>query len=137
MLKIVLIIGVILQTGNAFVSFITRTSMSLYNLSTYSTYLAYAQVFLAICSIVMIFVNSKRYPEVISGYLMGLLAIGLEFLLSGILYLIYIFFECSLYIKAGEKIRNKKLKLFYINHNVNIDLKDTEWFFKDKDKNKE
>ena len=68
---------------------------------------------------------------------MGLLAIGLEFLLSGILYLIYIFFECSLYIKAGEKIRNKKLKLFYINHNVNIDLKDTEWFFKDKDKNKE
>ena len=110
LLKVLLIVLIFVQSGFTAAAIVTGGNSNSIDFSTFSGILGIVQLVLAGCSIVMIFVNLKSNPDVISGYIIGLAAIGLELILPSIIYFLYVFVECSLYIKAGNKIRNKKLK---------------------------
>ena len=90
------------------------------------------QIVIGFGSIIMIFVNMKEYPNVILGYVIGLCAIALEFILPKIIFFVYVFVECGLYIKAGNTIRDKEFKLFSIDNDTNVKTENTDWFFNDK-----
>ena len=53
----------------------------------------------------MIIINIKKQPETIKGYLWGLGAISLEFILPSIMMIFAVVAQCSMFIKAGNKIR--------------------------------
>lgn len=74
------------------------------SLQTFSIILGGIQFGLGICSIVMIFVNRVKQPNVILGYVIGLAAVCLEFFMAGILTYFIIIPECYLYMEAGKKI---------------------------------
>ena len=81
----------------------------------------------------MIFVNIKKYPDVVMGYGIGIFALVLEIILPAIIFFIYGFVEGALYITASNKVRNKKFKLFTIeDENSNQKVESTDWFYNDK-----
>lgn len=131
-LKIVLIVLVMIESGNAAVALVSGGSYSGFNFKSFSVLIGYAQLILAGASIVMIFVNMKKYPGVIVGYLIGLGAIALEIILPSIIFFIYAFVECGLYIKAGNTIRNKEFKIFSIEEDKSVKTESTDWFYGDK-----
>ena len=132
LLKVLLIVLVMVQSGSIATAMVTGGNAETVDFSTFSKILAYAQLILAAGSIVMIFVNMKRYPNVILGYIIGLCAIALEFILPKIIFFVYVFVECGLYIKAGNTIRDKEFKLFSIDNDTNVKTENTDWFFNDK-----
>ena len=132
LLKVLLIVLVMVQSGSAATALVMGGAANTVDFSIFSTLLGFAQLFFAAGSIIMIFVNIKKYPNVILGYFIGLCAITLEFILPKIIFFIYVFVECGLYIKAGNMIRNKELKLFGIDNEKNIKTENTDWFFNDK-----
>ena len=132
LLKVLLIVLVMVQSGSIATAMVTGGNAETVDLSTFSKILAYAQLILAAGSIVMIFVNMKRYPNVILGYVIGLCAIALEFILPKIIFFVYVFVDCGLYIKAGYTIREKEFKLFSIDNDTNVKTENTDWFFNDK-----
>ena len=81
LLKVLLIVLVMFQSGSIATAMVIGGDAVSFDLSTFSTLLGYAQLIVAAGSIVMIFVNIKRYPDVILGYIIGLGAITLEFIL--------------------------------------------------------
>ncbi len=131
-LKVVLIILVLIESGNAATALVTGSEYSGLSLKSFSAFIGYGQIILAISSIVMIFVNMKKYPGVIVGYLIGLGALALEVILPSIIFFIYAFVECGLYIKAGNTIRNKEFKLFNIEEDSSAKVESTDWFYGDK-----
>ncbi len=131
-LKIVLIILVMIESGNAATALVTGKEYSGLSFTSFSRMIGYAQLILAVASIVMIFVNLKKYPGVIVGYLIGLGALALELILPSIIFFIYAFVECGLYIKAGNTIRNKEFKLFSIEEDNTAKTESTDWFYGDK-----
>lgn len=70
----------------------------------FSLVVAVVQIVLGSCSLIMIFVNMRKQPNVIKGYVFGLCALSLEFLMSGILGVFIIIPECYLYMEAGKRI---------------------------------
>ena len=132
LLKVLLIVLVMFQSGSIATAMVIGGDAVSFDLSTFSTLLGYAQLIVAVGSIVMIFVNMKRYPEVIIGYVIGLCALALEFVLPSIIFFLYVFVECALYIKAGNKLRNKEFKLFGVDTESNVKVENTDWFFNDK-----
>ena len=99
---------------------------------TVSLILGGAQFFLAIGSIIMIYVNSTTHPSVIPGYLWGLGAVLLELITGSmmIIYILVVFFECGMYVKAGQKIinDNEKYKDEYA-HKTGPKPKNPEWYY--------
>ena len=136
LLKVLLIVLIFVQSGFTAAAIVTGGNSNSIDFSTFSGILGIVQLVLAGCSIVMIFVNLKSNPDVISGYIIGLAAIGLELILPSIIYFVYVFVECGLYIKAGNKIRNKSLSFFSISTSKsNEEMKEsTDWFYKDDQK---
>lgn len=131
-LKVILILLILVQSGTAAKAMVTGGEQSDFSFSSVSRILGYGQIILAVCSIVMIIANIKKHPEVIIGYVIGLLALVLEVILPSIVYFIYVFIECALYIQAGNTIRNKKLKLFSIEEDSSERVQSTDWFYNDK-----
>lgn len=139
-LKIILIIITIAQFGTNLTSAFNGEVVDTYSSSNFSTIIGLAQIVFAIGSIIMIIINIKnQQPEVIGGYLWGLGAILLELVVPSFLFIYFVFAECSIYMKAGLKIRNNNtgqglgLGLF---NNKQL-AKDTEWFYGSDDKRAE
>lgn len=84
--------------------------------------IALAQLLFAILSIVMIFVNINKCSGVIKGYLVGLGALAMEFILPSFILFYLAVVECSLYMKAGSIIRKE-------NENMALNSKDMDWFY--------
>lgn len=135
-LKVLLIVLIFVQSGSIAASMVTGGTANTVDFSIFSRGIGIAQLILAVCSIIMIFVNIKSSPDVVAGYLIGLAAVGLELILPSIIYFVYVFVECGLYIKAGNKIRNKSLSFFNISTSKsNEEMKEsTDWFYKDNQK---
>ena len=133
-LKVLLIVLIFVQSGNIAAAMVTGGNANTVDFTMFSRCLGITQLVLAACSIVMIFVNLKSSPDVVTGYLIGLGAIALELILPSIIYFIYVFVECGLYIKAGNKIRNKTLSFFNISTSKSNEemIENTDWFYKDK-----
>lgn len=99
----------------------------------FATLIGFIQIILIIGSIVMIILNMKRQPKIITGYLLGIGAALIEFILPSFILIFFIIAECGIYMKAGNKI---------ISVNEGIDdktskdkkqiMKDTEWFYGNK-----
>lgn len=128
-LKILLMIFIFIQSGSAAVSTVTGGEAKLFDASSFSDILGIVQIVFAICSIFMIVINIKKYPDVIIGYVIGLVALGLEIILPAIVFFIYGFVEGVLYINASNKIRNKKFNLFNIEEDSNQKIESTDWFY--------
>lgn len=86
-----------------------------------ATILGLFQILLGIISILMIFLNKKDNSEVISGYLYALGAFLLGFISS----VFTVFFEASLYMKAGSKI----IKTTSREIKTNNKEANAEWFY--------
>ena len=132
-LKILLMIFIFIRSGSAAVSMINGKEVNFLDVSFISDALGIIQIILAFCSIIMILVNIKSNSETIVGYLIGILALGLEIILPAILFFIYGFVEGGLYIMASNKIRNKNFKLFTISEDGSAQkVESTDWFYNDK-----
>ena len=106
-LKILLVILVLIQVGTNITAIFNGGSVNSEYYPTLSTTIGFAQLILAFGSIIMIILNIKKQPEVITGYLWGLGALLIEFITPSIISFYAVFVECSMYMKAGTKIRNK------------------------------
>ena len=132
-LKILLMIFIFIRSGSAAVSMINGKEVNVLDVSFISDALGIIQIILAFCSIIMILVNIKSNSETIVGYLIGILALGLEIILPAILFFIYGFVEGGLYIMASNKIRKKMFKLFTISEDGSAQkVESTDWFYNDK-----
>ena len=84
-LKILLVILILLQLGTNLTAIFNGGSANSEYFPTFGTALGYAQLILAFGSIIMIFINMKKQPQVITGYLWGLGAILIEFITPSIM----------------------------------------------------
>ena len=75
--------------------------------SSLSVMVGFVQIAFAIGSIVMIILNIKKQPGIIPGYLMGIGALLIEFIVPSFLLLFFIIAECGLYMRAGTLIVKK------------------------------
>lgn len=122
-LKAVLVIFIILQLlsgGHA-------------NTEYFTIAIGFAEIILSIGSIIMIVVNIKSQPKVIPGYLLGLGAVLIELVIPSILSVFAVFVECSMFMKAGAKVKSngesdQKYK------KAKQDMKNTDWFYGENDK---
>lgn len=133
-LKILLVFLVLIQFGTNIIAIFNGGNVKDEYYSTFSTAIGFAQIILAIGSIVMIIVNIKKQPEVITGYLWGLGALLIEFIVPSIIYFYIVFIECGMYMKAGIKIRNKNVGSNKNYRKIKQDIKKTEWFYGKSDK---
>lgn len=133
-LKILLVILVLIQVGTNIAAIFNGESVDSEYYSTFSTIIGFAQLILAFGSIIMIILNIKRQPEVITGYLWGLGALLIEFITPSIMSFYAVFVECGLYMKAGTKIRNKNVGSDKNYRKIKQDIKNTEWFYGNSDK---
>ena len=100
----------------------------------FSAILGLTQIIIALGSIVMIFVNIKRRTEAILGYLLGLGALAIEFIIPSFLMVFVVFAQCSLYIKAGFELINQNTNYKYEKRTNKKMIKDTDWFYTERDK---
>lgn len=136
-LKILLIILVLLKLTTNLNSIVNGENVNSDYYPTLSTTIGAAQIILAVGSIIMIIVNIKKQPEVITGYLWGLGALLIEFITPSIISFYAIFVECCMYMKAGNKIRNKN-SISSIEHKTSKKIiKNTEWFYSDQNEENE
>lgn len=104
------------------------------SMTTFAGIVGLYQIIIAIGSLTMIFLNMKENGRAVGGYLLQLLALGIELILPGILMFIYVFFEASMYIKAGSMIREKDLVLFSKEKSEKEKMEKTDWFYNDDKK---
>lgn len=132
-LKIILIILVLIQINTTMSETLNGKEVSADYYPTFSTTIGFAQIILAVGSIIMIIFNKKN-SEVILGYLLGLGALLIEFITPAIIFFYISFAQCGLYMKAGSKIRDKNEEKRGATKEI---IKNTEWFYSDNDiKNK-
>lgn len=131
LLKVLLTVLIFVQSGAAATAIVTGEEANIVDITWFSRGIGGAQLILAVCSIIMIFINLTYSPDVVVGYLMGLAAVALEFILPSIIYFLYVFAECGLYIKAGNKIRNKSSNFFSTSTSKTSKekKKNTDWFY--------
>lgn len=72
-----------------------------------SVMVGFVQIAFAIGSIIMIILNKKKQPGIILGYLMGIGAVLIEFIVPPFLLLFFVIAECGLYMRAGTLIVKK------------------------------
>lgn len=133
-LKILLVILVLIQLGTNITAISNGGSVNSEYYPAFSITIGFAQLILAIGSIIMIILNIKKQPEVITGYLWGLGALLIEFITPSILSFYAVFVECGMYMKAGTKIRNKNTGSDKNYRKIKQDMKNTEWFYGNNDK---
>lgn len=133
-LKILFVILVLIQVGTNITAIFNGGSVNSEYYPALSTIIGFAQLVLAMGSIIMIILNIKRQPEVITGYLWGLGALLIEFITPSIMSFYAVFVECSMYMKAGTKIRNKNTGSDKNYRKIKQDMKNTEWFYGNSDK---
>lgn len=133
-LKILFVILVLIQVGTNITAIFNGGSVNSEYYPAFSTIIGFAQLVLAMGSIIMIILNIKRQPEVITGYLWGLGALLIEFITPSIMSFYAVFVECSMYMKAGTKIRNKNTGSDKNYRKIKQDMKNTEWFYGNSDK---
>ena len=101
----------------------------------------WVSILLAIGSIIMIFANSVQQPEVIVGYLWGLGALFLPYIIPSWSWLtiLGLFAQCSMYMKAGSKIMDNNViyKNEYRPKTSKKLIKHTEWFYRNKNEQME
>ena len=108
-LKILLVILVIIQVGTNIIAVFNGGNVNADYYPVLSLIIALLQIVLAIGSIIMIILNTKKQPEVILGYLLGLGALLIELITPSIISFYIVFLVCSMYMKAGTKIRDKNI----------------------------
>ena len=133
-LKLLLTILVFTQLRASIATIFNGGEANLEGYSAFSTTIGFAQVVLAIGSIIMIILNIKKTPEVIPGYLWGLGAVLVELIMPPIMFLFTVIAECSMYMKAGTKIVNKNTGTEKNYKKIKQDMKNTEWFYGNDDK---
>ena len=133
-LKILLVILVLIQVGTNITAIFNGENSNSEYYPALSTTIGFAQLVLAIGSIIMIILNIKKQPEVITGYLWGLGALLIEFITPSIMFFLAVFVQCSMYMKAGAKIRNKNIGSDKNYRKIKQDMKNTEWFYGNSDK---
>lgn len=104
---------------------------------TLTNVVSYLELVLLIGSIVMIIINIKKQPETIKGYLWGLGAISLEFILPSIMMIFALFAQCSMFIKAGNKIRKGSFNYNQENKTTKKMIKNTDWFYSNENQQDE
>lgn len=98
----------------------------------FSLLIGLTQFIIGAGSILMILLNMTNNPKVIPGYLLGLGALLIELFTPSMLYILVLFAECGMYMKAGSKIirENSSFEIkstkTSIKENTN---KNTEWFY--------
>ena len=114
----------------------TNTALSEGEIIFYSLYPIFtliiggAQLLLAIGSVIMIFVNMSNQPAVIPGYLWGLGAILLEVTSPFLFYVLVLFAECGMYIKAGTSIISKNINYDDGDKKSKKTVKNQEWYLR-------
>lgn len=103
----------------------------------FSRTVGYAQLILAIGSIVMIILNIKRQPEVIRGYLWGLGAVIIELIIPKILIFYVSIAECGMYMKAGNIITDKNSNYKTEEKTSKKMIENTDWFYSDQSEKSE
>lgn len=127
--KIILVILVLMQVNMNMNAIFNGGYFNNYDYSTFSAIIGLLQLILAAGSIIMIFVNIIKQPEVIPGYVLGLGALLIELIAPSILMIFAIFVECGMYMKAGAKIRNKNIFTKEEHKTSKKKTKNTEWFY--------
>lgn len=135
-LKLLLAVLVILQFGTNIAAIMNGENIETDTYANLSMTVALAQIILALGSIIMIFVNIKRNPEVITGYLLGLGAIMLEFITPSFLTIFMVFVQCGMYMKAGTKITNKNVSYKSEHKTSKRTIKNTDWFYSERKEQK-
>ncbi len=133
-LKILLVVLVLLQLGSNIIAIFNGANVNSEYYPVLSRTIGYAQLILAVGSIIMIILNIKKQPEVITGYLWGLGALLIEFIVPPIMSFYAVLVECGMYMKAGAKIRNKNIGSDKNHRKIKQDIKNTEWFYGSSDK---
>lgn len=133
-LKLLLVILVLIQVGINITAIFNGGNGNSEYYPVFSTIIGFAQIILAIGSIVMIILNIKKQPEVIAGYLWGLGALLIEFITPTIISFYAVFIECGMYMKAGTKIKNQNIGSGKNYRKIKQDMKNTEWFYGNSDK---
>ena len=131
-LKILLVILVIIQVGTNIIAVFNGGNVNADYYPVFSLIIALFQIVLAIGSIIMIILNTKKQPEVILGYLLGLGALLIELITPSIISFYIVFLVCSMYMKAGTKIRDKNIGSDRSYRKIKLDKKNTEWFYSEK-----
>lgn len=128
-LRLLVVILTLIKVGSSF-GIISGGNVSYDSYTTFSTILSFVQLFLAVASIVMIFLNRKYQPNLITGYLLGLGAFLIECILPALMLIV----ACGMYMKAGTKIINENKKYEEREKTTKKMIKNTEWFYTDQDK---
>lgn len=128
-LKILLVVLVLVRLTTNLSSIFNSGNINSEYYPSFSMAIGYAQLILAFGSIIMIIVNIRKHPQVIPGYLWGLGALLIEFIIPPIMSFFTIFAECGMYMKAGSKIRNKNLSYEKEHNTTKNTIKNTEWFY--------
>ena len=132
-LKILIAILVLIQMGNNITAIFNGGSGNSEYYPTLSITIGLVQIILALSSIIMIIVNANKQPKVIIGYLYGLGALLLEFIVPSILSFYFVFVESGLYMKAGNKIINTNLGYGREYKKNKEMIKNTEWFYSQRE----
>jgi len=103
--------------------------------TTFTLIVEFTEIILAFGSIIMIFVNMKKCPNVIPGYLLGLGALFLEFFVPFSKNIIAILTECSMHMSAGAKITRNNLSYVKEQKTSKEMIKNTDWFYSSEIKN--
>ncbi|MGN1269578.1 MAG: hypothetical protein ACI4UU_01745 [Clostridia bacterium] len=135
--KLLLVVLIILQLGTNITAIMNGQNINTNYYTNFSKTIGLAQIILAIGSIIMIFVNIKNTPEVITGYLLGLGALMIEFIIPSFLLIFVAFAQCGMYMKAGAKIKNKNMSYKTEHKTRKKAIKNTEWFYSDREEQKE
>lgn len=136
-LKLILMMLIVIQLTTAIGAVFSGGQVSTTDYTVATGVIGLAEIILAIGSIIMIIVNIQKESGVITGYLLGLGAILMEFIVPSMMIVFLI--EVSLYMKAGSKIVNKNQEWNqpYQPHKTNKKMiQDTDWFYaKPKEEN--
>ena len=109
--RVVILFIALAQVISAFNAVFDGRSLAMMSFDGISLVLSICQIILFIGSIVMVILNSKKQPEVIKGYLMGIGAFVLHFIFSAFILLIFISaFSFVMYIRAGQMINKNNAK---------------------------
>jgi hypothetical protein len=103
-IKILFTILILIQVGTIITAISSGENVAPENYVVFSWIIGFAQLILAFGSIIMIFLNINKKPGVITGYLLGLVALIIEIITPSILIIFIVFVQCGMYMRARTKI---------------------------------
>lgn len=133
-LKMLLLILVLAKLTSNLNSIASGGNVDLNYYTMFSTIVGFAQLILALGSIIMIILNIKTQPKVIPGYLWAFVALLIEFIMPSIAIVYTSFIASGIYMKSGIAIRNKNLGYEKNYSQRKKEIANTDWFYSDKNK---